>query len=661
MAISKSKIDFDVYERADPESQIDWGKQAKTISDTFANIAEERETKKAAIEKSFQDQQTALNDIGEYDNQTIQQMVMNGGQDVSNKLLDVKNLVQRGLMKPSDATMWQHNAKTGFDLLKKNASSFDNTFVEYKTRLQEKMENSNLSQGAPGEQWLAKQLEGFAKMNNMTLQADAETGNMVMLRVDPQTGEPIPGDSMSVQHMTLLMKQKINNFDVGNYVKDIKTEMGTITTSMIKDAEGPNVVITEEKRSRAEEEFFKSEDGNEFLDKKVDEIFGNPYDAQSMIVNAGLQTADGTAYEIGSQEDYDKWMAENNNDEANNPYLVMEFGEDNLYHPKFNETQKEAAKEYAKTQITGSLDYSKTQKMQAKAQPRAITKDERSASREQKEGQATFTTLRTFMSAKGADAEASGQEIANMYNRNKGEDDRAIRKITRLESGQFRIIYESGEDGILGDAGGTQENAEKALYDLIRTPEMPKGVDAALNIYGLDKPTGDVTTDDEVSGLGMDAVPEYQTGKIYVMEDGKYVPKNLVDVVDFDTENIFAKNKSPKEISLRYQDVINKDGFLPPTFKADLKREDEQIFMGVKNGQPVFEIRDKEGKVVTDSKGKPLSIEMTEKDIDLDKPELFAIAIQEVIKRKNDDLAGGFIKEVQETPPTKKEPLPGQE
>ena len=57
---AKKTIDFDVYERQDPASLIDWGKQAKVISDTFTGIAEEREKKKAAIEKSFADQQQKL-------------------------------------------------------------------------------------------------------------------------------------------------------------------------------------------------------------------------------------------------------------------------------------------------------------------------------------------------------------------------------------------------------------------------------------------------------------------------------------------------------------------------------------------------------------------------------------------------------------------------
>ncbi len=355
---SKSKINFDVYERADPESQINWSEQAKKITGVMEGIRDERQTKKAEIEKSFQDQQTALQDIGEYDNPTIQQFVMNGGQDVSNKLLDVKNLVERGLMKPSDATMWQHNATTGFDLLKKNATQYDKTFQEYTTRMQEKMEGSNLSVGSPYEVWMGKQLEGFAKMNNMSLQADPETGNMVMLKTD-ENGEPIPGESMSVQHMTLLMKQQIDNFDVGKASVAIKGELGNKITAFIR-SNGVTSEITTQMRSRAETEFFDTKEGQKFLTLKAQQMLANDFNKGSMMMNANLTTEDGTAFEAGSQADYDKWNEENPDNEKNNPYLVMEFGEDNQYHPKFNEYQDKIAMDYAEKSITSTLDIKET-------------------------------------------------------------------------------------------------------------------------------------------------------------------------------------------------------------------------------------------------------------------------------------------------------------
>tara|TARA_R100000278_G_scaffold28063_3_gene25519 strand:- start:26672 stop:28522 length:1851 start_codon:yes stop_codon:yes gene_type:complete len=345
---AKKNIDFDVYERQDPASTVDWGKAAKDIADSFQGVVDEREKRKGEIEKAYQDQQKALNDIGEYDNPTIQQFVMNGGQDAANKNLDFYNLMKRGLVKPEDYEMFKHNQKTGFDLMKKNAANFDKKFQEYTQRVQD-------GTGAPGEEWIGKQLEGFAKLNNMQLESDPETGNMVMLKIDPETGEPIPGSSMSVQHMTLMMEQKIDNFDVGEATTGIKNELGKIITADF-ELRGITGTVTTEERSRAETEFFATEDGQKFLNLKAQQMISNPYNQQSMMMNAGLTTEDGTAFQIGSQEEYDKWNEENPDNESNNPYLVMEFGEDNVYRPKFNEAQNKIAEDYAKDQITSALD-----------------------------------------------------------------------------------------------------------------------------------------------------------------------------------------------------------------------------------------------------------------------------------------------------------------
>ena len=122
---NKKNIDFDVYEKANPASQIDWAKQAADITKVFTDIRDTRDTRKAEIEKSYTDQQQALTEIGEYDNPTIQQFVMNGAQDASNKLQDFHNLVKRGLAKPADYKRFQMNQKNGFNLVKRNAEQYD--------------------------------------------------------------------------------------------------------------------------------------------------------------------------------------------------------------------------------------------------------------------------------------------------------------------------------------------------------------------------------------------------------------------------------------------------------------------------------------------------------------------------------------------------------
>ncbi|NRA80197.1 MAG: hypothetical protein HRU18_18505 [Pseudoalteromonas sp.] len=435
---TKKSIDFDVYERANPEAAIDWGKQAKTISDAFQGVADERAKKKAAIEKSFNDQQAELNKLGEYDNPTAQEIVMNAGQDGAQKLMDIKNLVKRGIIKPSEATMFQQNQLNGFNLLKQNMGNFDKTFQEYTKRLQD-------GTGAPGEEWLAKQLEGFASLNGKSVQTDPLTGKVSMLSLD-ENGKPIDGESMSLQRLTLLMKQKIDNFDVGEAVVGIKDEVGTITTSLVNSKYGPNAVITEEERSRLETEFFTSEKGKTFLEQKAQSLIASPFDQQSMMMNAKLTTENGTQYQIGSQEDYDEWMAANDNDEKNNPFLVMEFDKDNQYKPRFNEFQNEKAMDYAKAQITGSLDYKKTQQVKSLAQKQ---QDTPATAGRKKEQQTNFGYLQSINKVLDGDQgmfNAAVKDLAAQWNKANPDNQLVLKEpVDRSSDEKFILVkYQNG-------------------------------------------------------------------------------------------------------------------------------------------------------------------------------------------------------------------------
>jgi len=414
---SKAKIDFDVYERADPESLINWGEEAKKISDAFTNVATERQKKKDTLEKAFQDQQAALNDLGEYDNPTAQQVVMNAGQDGANKLLDMKNMMKRGLVKPSDVTMFQQNQLNGFNLLKKNMGNFDKTFQEYTARLQNNMEGSDLSQGAPAEQWLAKQLEGFANMNNVSVQTDPETGNVSMLRLN-EDGTVDKDSSATLNRLTLLMKQKVNNYDPNKGLERAKAISGKVIQQKIDSKYGLNAKITTEERSRMETEYYNGTEGQKYLDAEAQSMLADPYDMQSFMLNSSLTTEDGTAFEIGSQKQFDEWNAENEGNEKNNPYLVMEFGADNQYNAQFTDAQKEIALDAMKTRITGTLDYKKEEDVKGLVQKRAESSNE-SKGRVDKENAGVYLkNVDMVVSGTAAEAAAGAQNLIDDINKN---------------------------------------------------------------------------------------------------------------------------------------------------------------------------------------------------------------------------------------------------
>ena len=94
----KDKIDFDVYERQDPDSQVNWAKAAQDITKTFEGIRDERQGRKDKLEAMITEQQNALNDIGSYDSPTLQQVALDASNDSANKLMKCKSLKQTNLL-----------------------------------------------------------------------------------------------------------------------------------------------------------------------------------------------------------------------------------------------------------------------------------------------------------------------------------------------------------------------------------------------------------------------------------------------------------------------------------------------------------------------------------------------------------------------------------
>tara|TARA_R110000803_G_scaffold164313_2_gene228045 strand:+ start:53 stop:1990 length:1938 start_codon:yes stop_codon:yes gene_type:complete len=407
---TKEKIDFDVYERQDPASQVDWGKAAADITKTVAGIRDERIKRKGEIDKAFEDQQTALTDIGKYDNVTLQQLVMNGYQDAANKTTDIQNLVRRGLMKPSEAKLFRHNTMTGMNLLKKNAVQYDVSFKDYEERLAS-------GKGAAGEEWGAGELEGFANINNLQVQTDPVTGNVVQLRVDPKTGEPIPGESLSVQHMTVLLNQRMDAMDMTAEITNVNKAVGDVILAQRKTA-GITDILTSQEMTRLSAEYLADNKNKNFLNSKIDLVLQDPFKQQDMLVDHVTTNGkpDGESYYIGKQETHDQWNKDNPGQEELNPVLVMGFGDDSLRKAEFTEAQDKRAREHVKVQLIGAQDYKEdiqTKKIQAtEYQDSAATI---ASGKQDDEADSSGKSVNLLVTGTAVEAEAASKDLISSF------------------------------------------------------------------------------------------------------------------------------------------------------------------------------------------------------------------------------------------------------
>lgn len=649
---AKKTIDFDVYERQDKESQINWGKVGADITKAFSDVATERQAKKDAIQKSFNDQQAAAADMGEYNDVTIQQYAINGGQKIANYNQDMYNLVQKGIIKPSEYTKFTNNVTANLKLVKANAKSYDDAFKLYTDRTQNN-ENAAL------ERYQAGMLEGFASLNNLELDWDPMTGEAVNIRVDAD-GNPIPGESMTVQNMSVMLKQQYNAYDLDGSIKTVKDRLGSVITADLKASLGNSVVITEEMVTKAEQDFFdpKNKRGQDVLRKEALAVLTDDVGKQDLLAeNSAILTEKGEKYRVGSLEEYEQWNEENPGDEKNNPILRTKFEGGRLV-PEFNEFQDEAATNYMMGMISNSLDVKQTK--ESKNLPFAPQESKASidAGKAKEIGKGAFTTLRTFITGTGADAKAAGDELAIMYNKNVKEGERKMRRIDRMTNGQFRVIYTEGDDDLLGDPDGSVKNAERALYAVIQAgTDMPQLYDSALKEFDLSAAEGNVTLNDPLSGFTQQAESTYTPGLVAVLEDGKYVNKKLSEVSkSITTENWLGNASDPKKLVTDFTELINTPGFLPATFKTDLKRIGQAVEMYTNaNGDAEFRIVDRKTGKTVQSGGEDLVITMNDTFLEDNANTGVSIAtqIQEMIKKKNADVNKRFNRSDKNFPPYK--------
>tara|TARA_R110000787_G_scaffold10346_1_gene35195 strand:- start:107 stop:2260 length:2154 start_codon:yes stop_codon:yes gene_type:complete len=308
--MAKKNINFEVYERQDPSSQVDWSKAAADITKTFTDIRDDRKERKDEINQQFLDTQDVLNDLGEYENQTMQEFVMNTGNDAANKLYDFNNLVKRGLAKPADQSMFTHNLKTDMTLLKKNATNFDNAFKAYSERTQ-------LGENAAAEEFWAGQIEGFANINNLRGEANSETGRIGLVRFDEE-GNPVKDESMTVQRLTVLMNQRIDKFDLPKQLAEATAGIGKLVSEQESRAGRNYAKLTKTEQTALTKKYIEDHKDDktfqDFLGARVSLFLGSDQQIADFMVRnvAGPNgEAAGTYYKNGTKDEFDAWEKEN--------------------------------------------------------------------------------------------------------------------------------------------------------------------------------------------------------------------------------------------------------------------------------------------------------------------------------------------------------------
>tara|TARA_R110002020_G_scaffold83781_2_gene208094 strand:- start:20073 stop:22073 length:2001 start_codon:yes stop_codon:yes gene_type:complete len=354
---TKRNIDFDTYVAPKEGSRVDWGKQAKVISDAFSNVATDRQRRKDEIDADTKANIDKLNALDQMDNKTLMDMTIDGSNSAANAIYEAEQKMKRGELRPQDFQKLKQNISSGFTQFQKNAKSWDSDFQRYTERM-ESGESSSL------EQYLGERMESFGNLKNLQLVTNPDTGNLAFGRIDEDgnllTG---PDDLISINRMTAISKQEINKVNVGEFVKSSAEELGTYilagnATTMGKDGSSRAVFTIED--------FMQTEDADEYITDKANEILNSQgsFSVGSILADSGVKNKYKEAFRGGDQEEFDKWLKDNPNAEpSENPIIVMGYKENGVVvEPAITEGQETIARDYIKRSIRGALDRKETMK-----------------------------------------------------------------------------------------------------------------------------------------------------------------------------------------------------------------------------------------------------------------------------------------------------------
>jgi len=570
MAIpSKKNIDFNVYERRDPTTQVDWGAQATKITKKFEGIRDERQGRKDLLEKNIEEQKVALNDIGEYDSQNLRQLALKSSQQSAEELTRKADLMRRGIIKPNELMQFKSNQSAGWTLFKKNAENWNGKFVEYTERM-----NAVPPLSSKLEQQLAQSLAGFGNLENMSYLSD-DDGNMSYVRTDEE-GNIIPGESMSANELTNLLNQKIDNYDSVAAAKSAGDAIGVIVNEILTE-NGINATIRSDARSKAESEFFGSEKAATVLRTHAETMTAVAQDLAVMLTqNVKIPNTD-TVYEGDyGGELHDAWAKENSGkDQSLNPYIAMRM-KSGTYVPDVTKEQKAVATEYAEGLIKSTLNI--TIGVDTKGMNEKDKEPQRSAAEISKtERDAKLLSKgKNLMYAVSGDKEKSKAGIQYIVDASNGN----ISGIKKTDTG-FTVQYPDADPFSVNTEDMTPTESMMAMWKSAGLQEDE--FDAWLTAGGTDLLKDRETTRDAQNITGPQKAIKYDMNATFQNDDGvEITAKDWVNKTSLGG-SLNSLNDTNIEVVDVFTKLLTKESFFPKEFNGSVRMDGNKMYFTINN------------------------------------------------------------------------------
>jgi hypothetical protein len=216
------------YVRRGTESQVDWGKIGKGLSDEITRISQDREAKRTELDKLNTDLIKSASQVTAPEQEYVRNLVLNGTNEMKNLALTNNNLLKRGIITPAQYRMVMENMSAGVSDLDKASKEFDSSYKKSMERL---------AKGEMGfrEQKLKENLFKYGNLKDKTLYV-APDGSMYITSID-ENGNPVadPRKMMNTGVLAQGLGQEITSFDLNANLEKGVNSIGSVVEVLRKN------------------------------------------------------------------------------------------------------------------------------------------------------------------------------------------------------------------------------------------------------------------------------------------------------------------------------------------------------------------------------------------------------------------------------------------
>jgi len=245
------------YVRRGTESQVDWGKIGKGLTDEITRISKDREAKRTELDKLNTDLIRSASEVTAPEQEYVRNLVLNGTNEMKNLALTNNNLLKRGIITPAQYRMVMENMSAGVSNLDKASKEFDSSYKKSMERL---------AKGEMGfrEEKLKENLFKYGNLKDKTLYV-APDGSMYITSID-ENGNPVadPKKMMNTGVLAQGLGQEITSFDLNANLEKGVNSIGSVVEVLRKNG----VMTTESQMNNPK---YK-----EARDLYIDSIMGDP-------------------------------------------------------------------------------------------------------------------------------------------------------------------------------------------------------------------------------------------------------------------------------------------------------------------------------------------------------------------------------------------------